>query len=311
MHRIDDEDLVWMADLDWKAHGPARVGYIARDMFLAEAAETLGRRICGVWPVAHYFLRMAEYPPTAEMVDVDEAFDSDGHPIEGVHAREHGVMLAHAVSLDVALRDADAIGRAEWASIVQRARQQWDDGTGARRAAAGIARAFARLAFEDEIDVFARPFDGAGYVRLGPEFWEIDDEQAIRRLASCALSVDRPYDPSALPDHRIFVGHDRYARATDRAARRWYVPVCALEMGELLREEDHVSVRVSEVAHFLAGLMVPANSDWNDNRFKDAVQAEFGSRGKGVVYDRAKARAVAHPDREYFGKAGRRRIPTG
>ncbi|MFV0622656.1 hypothetical protein ACBY01_01415 [Sphingomonas sp. ac-8] len=308
MQRIDDEDLFWMADLDWKAHGPAREGYIGRDMFLAEAAELLGKRICGIWPGLVHFLRMAEYPPPSDIVEADEAFGADEKPIPGIYDREHGVMLAHAVSLDVPLHDADDIDRAEWALIVDKARQQWDDGLGARRAAAGIARAFARLAFEEEIDVHARPFGDKGYVRLGPEFWEVDDEQAIRRLAACALSIDRPYEPAAQPDHRIFVGHNRYARAIDRASRRWYVPVCALDE-ELKRDEDQTSVRVSEVAHFLAGLMVPANSDWNDERFKDAVQAEFGSGGLGVTYNRAKAKAVAHPDRRYFGTAGRRRIP--
>lgn len=309
MHPINDEDLFWMADLEWKAHGPAREGYISEHMFMAEAAEMLGRRICGVWPGPVHFLRMAEYPPPAAMTEADEAFDAAGNPIRDIHDREHDVMLAHALSLDVPLRDADVIERAEWASIVEKARQEWDDGTGARRAAAGIARAFARLAFEGEIDVHARPFHKKEYITLGPEFWEVDDEQAIRRLAACALSIDRPYDPSAQPNHRIFVGHARYAHAIARAARRWYVPVCALEMGELPRDEDHNSVRISEVAHFLAGLMVPANSDWNDDRFKDAVQDKFGSGGLGVVYVRAKAKAVAHPDRRYFGTAGRRRIP--
>lgn len=311
MHRIDDDDLVWIADLDWKAHGPARDGYVSRHMFLAEAAEILGRRVCGIWPGPPHFLRMAEYPPPDGIVEADDAFDARGEPKAHVHDEAREAMLAHASSLLVPLRDASSIERSEWATIEERALLHWDDGTGARRAAAGIARVFARLAFQKEIDVYARPFDGKGYVRLGPEFWDIDDDQAIRRLAACALSLEGPRDPAAQPDHRIFVSHDRFNLAIERAARRWYVPVCALEMGELERDEDHLAVNVSEVANFLIGLMVPEHSDWNDARFQVAVQDEFGSRALGVVYQRAKARAVAHPSRAYFGKAGRRRIPTG
>jgi len=65
--------------------------------------------------------------------------------------------------------------------------------------AAFLARQFAF----GRIATFVRPLGGGEVVVLKQTFWEIDD--ALARMATGALNLERWADPDAAPTHRIFV----------------------------------------------------------------------------------------------------------
>lgn len=303
----------WMAALDWSAHGPARDGNVSRHLFLAEAVELLARNVCGPWPLIPHFLAHAGNPTTLETVDEGDAFEGDGsseddgRPIQDVHERLGGTMRRLAERHGVAIASDDAMTRSEWATIHHEAAWTWSVGVGARRAVAGVAPLFARMAFDRRITVLARPVGGGTqYVDAGgPEWWEIGGGQAVRRLAACGLALDDPYAEEAPATHHLFVSHDGYQAALIETARRSYVNTINVDV-RVRREVDYYAVQTSEVAKFLVALMVPANASMTNDDFMRAVEAEFGSRGLGRVFTKAKALAVAHEGCERFGKPGHR-----
>lgn len=304
----EETDLEWLAELDWQAHGPARNDHPSRHLFLAEAAELIGQSICGIWPGIPHFLTMAGLPAVGQISHPDDAFSS-GTPIPEVHLREHGAMRRHAERLGVPISSERCITLEEWEAILVAGDPDWDVGQAARQAAVGIAQVFARMVVKQEADVFYRPVGGGKPVPVDDiDLWEIDNDLAIKRLAVCGLSLERPFDPDAPIDHFIFVSHNRLAQAIGLASRRTYVPLSSPEH-HLQRDSDYLAVQVSEVSKFLNELMVPENYDWNNDRFKRAVMAEFGSRGMGRVFEDAKAAAVALNNNSYFGKPGRKKRP--
>jgi len=304
----DTTGLDWLAELNWQAHGPSRDDHPSRHLFLAEAAELIGQSVCGIWPGIPHFLARAGLPPAGSICYPDDAFVGQV-PIAAVHLRDEPAMRRHAKRLNVPIASEHGISREEWDCVFAAGEADWDDGQGARRAAAGIAQVFARMAVRQEACVFYRPVGGGVPSTIeDPDLWEIDADLAIRRLAACGLSLERPYDADAPIDHFVFVGHDKLAHAIGLAAKRTYVPVSSPGM-RLPRDADYLAVQVSEVAKFLDQLMVPANYDWNNDRFKRAVEAEFGSRGTGRVFEAAKALAVSQEKNRYFGEPGRRRRP--
>lgn len=81
-----------------------------------------------------------------------------------------------------------------------------------------LARAIAQMAISGDIDTIARPIRGGEEVRLTTDHWLIDD--ALHRIASCALNLDSPYDVDAEATHWIFVDSEGFDTHAALYARR-------------------------------------------------------------------------------------------
>jgi hypothetical protein len=81
-----------------------------------------------------------------------------------------------------------------------------------------LARAIAQMAISGDIDTIARPIRGGEEVRLTTDHWLIDD--ALHRIASCALNLDSPYDVEAEATHWIFVDSEGFDTHAALYARR-------------------------------------------------------------------------------------------
>ena len=309
-----DDEISWIARLDWHAHRPAGGGYLSNRLFFASVGEIAGSIICEPWPLSHdHLLRHASNDHPGRMLQADHAFESDGAPIHSIHAALAENVRHHAERMLVPIKSPDTITFDEWQAVFDAGEDAWDLGLGARRAAAGIGPFLAKLAFEGSIRCWGRAIGGGDEdsIELGRKYWDIDPDLAIRRLASCGLDPKNPYDAAAEITHRIFVDDGGLQNAMVRGSRTTYVPTAHLELGPwaVRRQVDYHTVTRQAVVDFLISRMTDENLHWNHDRFKRAVQDEFGVRGLGRTYEQARRIATDHPDRRRFNV--RRSNPAG
>jgi hypothetical protein len=300
-----DDEIAWISQLDWTSHRSTSDGYLSRRLFLSSVAEVAGRLICEPWPlVGQHLLRHASNDHPGRMLQAVHAFDSDGGPIHSIHAALADDVRRHAERMLIPIRSSEKITFEEWQAVLDAGEDDWDLGLGARRAAAGIGPFLAKLAFDREIRCWARRKGGgdAEAVEIGPSYWDIDPELAIRRLASCGLDPARPYDADAEITHRIFVDDGGLQNALIKGSRTTYVATANLELGPwaIRREVDYYAVTTQAVVDFLISRMTDKNLHWTGDMFKAAIVEEFGNRGLGRVYEKARRIATSHPDRERF-----------
>lgn len=303
----------------WAVYGDAMRWPVTQHLFLAEAARLVGAAICEPWDDA-VLLGMTR-PDSPDIPSADDAFE-DGVPIAEVHAafgpavrtvlspasfserhlrndekawvRSHvpdpeGGSPLPALLLRARNGDdrADPISFAHWEFAALQSAEDNNLFDAACRATAAIAGLITRMAFEGAIQTFARRIGGDLEAVLLTKFhWAIDDP--LSRLASCAISLEHPFDAGATPTHLLFVAREGFA-----AALASYTPdhliglVGELEDG-VRRKPDYYGATVTEVANRLQEKMGdPGCASWRSTRFKDDIQTKFGSAGGGVVFDRA------------------------
>lgn len=307
LHDVDSENE-WLATLDWSAYRRPHTDWVGDGVFLPGVVDMFASQVCAPYPSGiELFLGHAGNTPPGRMILAEEAFAHDGTPLHSVHQRLDALVRAHADDLEVAIARPDVITFAEWDAVVDAGQEPWTVGQGARRALAGIAPIIARLAAEKRISCHARHRkDSNKKVDItGPEWWDLDPQQAVRRIASGGINLAAPYDPDAETDHLIFVSRDGLQNAIAETQSKEYVAIAFLEYGKwaLRRRLDHYAVQVEEVADFLIGLMNSGRFESATNEdFMHEVSKEFGSRGLARVYERAKAIAINDPERARFGK---------
>lgn len=306
-----DGDKDWIAGLDWSKYRRRHEDYVGEGFFLPGVVEMFARQVCAPYPdEIDFFLSNAGNTPPGRVVQVHEAFTADGAPLHSVHQRLDALMRSHADDLEVAIARPDSISQAEWAAIMDAGQDEWALGQGARRAIDGIAPIIARLAAEERISCLARDRNDSRRTKVitGREWWDLDPEQAIRRIASGGLNLEAPFDPDAPPDHHVFVTRDGLQNAIADAQRTEYVAIAFVEFGKwaIRRRADHYAVHVAEVTEFLIGLMNSGAFETAINEdFEYEVEKEFGKRGLGRCFERAKAAAIADESRARFGKRRR------
>ncbi len=303
-----DTDNDWMAGLDWSKYRRPAADHVSQNIMLAGVVEMLARQVCGPYPTEiTFFLSKAANTPPGRVVAAEKAFSSDGTPIHSIHQRLDSLMRSHAEDLEVGIARPDAISQDEWERIFDAGEDPWNEGLGARRAIAGLAPIFARLAAEERVECHARPINGWPETTPinGRKWWDLDPEQAVRRIAACGLNLSKPYDPHAKPDHNIFISSGGLQTVILETAGKHYVATAFQEYGDwaVRRKVDYYAVQVAEVTSFLITMMNSGRCEaFRNEDFEKAVQAEFGSRGLGRCFERAKANAVADPTRERFAK---------
>lgn len=305
-----DRDNEWMAGLDWSRHRHRASDYVSDRLLLSGVAKIFADHLCAPsYPEMTDFLAQAGNTPAGGMVGAEEAFGPDGAPIHSIHARLASTARRHADEHGVGIASADVVTRDEWEAIVEHAAPYWGWGVGARRAVARLAPIIAGLAAREEIACFARPVGGGARdaaIRIsGPDWWDIDPDMAVRRFAACGLNLKSPFDAGAPIDHLVFVARNGLQNVAIDTARKHYVPTAALEYGDhiLKRRVDHYAVQTEEVAAFLIALMDSGECEnWTNLTFQCAVQDEFGKRGLGRCYERAKAMAIEDEKRSRFGR---------
>ncbi|MBM7406387.1 MULTISPECIES: hypothetical protein [Sphingomonas] len=309
--RRSDLHNEWMTSLDWSRHARHATEYISMKEMLSGVLDKLARHVCAPYPDGlEFFLSQAGNKPAGQIVPAEEAFTEDGRPIYSVHRRLDALMRAHADDWSIGILEPDVISWDEWERIIDAGSDYWETGIGARRAIAGITPVFCRLAAEEVIKCHARPFGGgAETVEIsGRKWWDLDPDQAIRRVASCSLNLSRPFDADAQPDHLIFVSRIGLDRALIEAARRSYVQIVALDdlpPWTIKRQVDRGQIDKEAVARYLISLMDSGDYENAKNQdFEAAVEDVFGARALGRCYQEAKARAIAADDgkRARFGK---------
>jgi len=310
LHDVDG-DRDWIAGLDWSKYRRPHTDYVGEGFFLPGVVEMFARQVCAPYPdEIDFFLANAGNTPPGRVVPAEDAFAADGSPLFSVHQRLNTLMRSHADELEVAIARADMISREEWTAVMDAGQDDWALGQGARRAVDGLAPIIARMAAEKKILCHARDRTDSGKTTdiTGREWWDLDPEQAIRRIASGGINVADPFGPDAVPDHHIFVTRDGLQNAITEAQRTEYVAIAFVEFGKwaIRRRADHYAVQVAEVTEFLIGLMDSGNYETAINEdFEYEVKAEFGVRGLGRCYERAKAAAIAEEKRARFGKRRR------
>ena len=302
---FDDAALDWMAELDWSRHGRIGPQHLSKHMFMATVADIVGKAVCAPWPDIPFFLERARNPSPGPMVTADRAFDADGSPKAKVQDRLADLVRDHADSFDVPIASADRITYDEWRSVEASGAIAWSEGEGARRAAAGIAPLVAEMAAKGRITTWARPKGGGDdrATQIPADLWLVDPEIAIRRLASCGLNWDRPFDEEASVDRLIFVETAKLQNTIIEFARPNYVSIAFPEEG-IRRDVDHYAVDVRAVATLLESLMPPERAHWRNLDFEAEVARQFTDRALGRVYERAKRVATSHPDRKMFSRPG-------
>ncbi|WP_230770229.1 hypothetical protein [Sphingomonas sp. Leaf4] len=307
MHDVDG-DNDWISTLDWSAYRRPHTDYVSKAFFLPGVAEMFARHLCAPWPTEiDLFLSHAGNTPPGRIVQAEDAFAADGTPIHSVHRRLDATMRAHADDLEIAIARSDVITFAEWQEICDAGDDLWHLGQGARRAVNGLAPIIARLAAEERIRCHARPINGGGdrIPIVGRTWWDMDPEQAVRRMAAAAIDPSSPFDEHARPTHRIFVEREGLQNAIYDAQRKEYVAIAFLEFGRwaLRRPADHYAVQVAEVTAFLVQLMESGHYEHAINEdFQFEVEQKFGKPGLGRCYERAKAAAIADERRARFGR---------
>jgi hypothetical protein len=305
---LEDIDNDWMAGLDWSKYRRPAADYVSDTIMLAGVVDMFARQVCGPYPTGiEFFLSKAGNTPPGSVVPAEDAFAPDGTPFHSVHKRLDTIMRSHADDLEVPIARPDVIGRDEWARIHDTGMDRWNLGLGARRAVAGLAPIVTRLAAEERLECHARPIHGGPKTISinGREWWDLDPEQSVRRIASSGLNLSKPYDPYAEPDHIIFVSPTGLQKVILDSAREHYVATAFREHGEwaVRRKVDYYAVQVAEVTAFLVTMMNSGNCETFTNRdFEAEVSLEFGSRGLGRCFERAKAAAVADAARSRFAK---------
>ncbi|WP_343762968.1 hypothetical protein [Sphingomonas molluscorum] len=308
MRDIDiDIDSEWIADLDWSRHRIGERAYLGGKIILTSVVDMLVKHVCAPPPEGDSFLANAGNTPPGRIVDSEGAFNADGTPIHSVHRRLDSLMRSHADDLEIGITSPDMITRDEWDAIIFEGQGYWSDGVGARYAANAVAPILARMAYDKQISCFARRINGSPDPEdiSGPEWWDLLPDQAVRRIATSGLNLARPMDADAPIDHLIFVSRDGLQNALIEAARKNYVELGASELGPwgFRRSVDYYAVQRAEVAEFLIQLMDSGEWEYATNSdFEAAVQAEFGTRGLGRCYERAKAIAVSDNKRSRFKK---------
>lgn len=305
----DDHDHDWMAGLDWSMHRRPYEDYVSEMLVLSGVVDLLGQYVLEPHPSTPFFIADAGNTPSGPLVDIEDAFSADGTPIHSVHAHLGSLMRSHANELGITIKNPDFISLAEWKAVLiaGSCSGYWSFGEGARLAVAGLAPMIARLAAEERILTYARPIGGGPTLLpiTGRKWWDLDPEQAVRRLASCSLAYEAPFDASAIPNHMIFVSRTNLNSVLIEAARRKPVYIAFLEYGDWAskRTVNQYAVQTAEVTAFLISLMESGEVEhFNNQDFKTAVQDEFGVRGLGRCFERAKAAAIADPSRARFGK---------
>ena len=303
-----DTDNDWIAGLDWSKYRRPAADYVSDKIMLAGVIDMLARQVCGPYPSGiEFFLSKAGKTPPGPVVAADEAFAQDGTPVHSVHRRLDSLMRSHADDLEVGIARPDVISRDEWERIFDAGQDPWNEGLGARRAIAGLAPLFARLAAEERVQCHARPMNGGPTTTLinGREWWDLDPEQAVRRIAASGLNLSNPYDPHAAPDHNIFVSFEGLQAVILDAADKHYVATSFREHGDwaVRRKVDYYAVQIAEVTAMLVSMMDSGKCETFTNKdWETAVQSKFGTRGLGRCFERAKASAVADPTRRRFAK---------
>lgn len=328
--RIDFESL------DWSAHADQSRWPIAEHLYLAEGARIVGAAICDPWDGREPAWAALEDCPLIPWTE--DAFDGDA-AVASVHVAFRPVVnniISPAAFAELELRRdqrawaashvADPAGGTPLPALSLRAREGEDVGDpilpqhwtyafmeaaerhhlshAARTAMPPIARALAELAFQAEIETFARPFGGGAMIPLDPAIWAIDDP--LPRLAACALRIDDPFNPDAVADHRIFLGEDGLRGALERLADTLFVPLVEELEGPRVRHRADIYEKMTEtVTEEITRLMTnPRNAGMTKNRFLNHVLDRFGTAAGGVVFNRAWAAATE--EHGGFAKAGRR-----
>lgn len=213
-------------------------------MFLPELATLVGMRLLEAWHGHETKEMLLPAPPALEVPAPRFAFDEAGDRIEIIHDR-HGADVRKALQWAAsqipsrsrakkAARgghspDATALTEDDWetayeAIVLPREMRSW-----ARTALTHVAWAIADMASRDEgddvaITLIGRPLLGGDGRELPRTIWTTGPELRLRRLASCGLNIDAPFDPMAAATHLIFVETRGLTEAVETYAERHMVP---------------------------------------------------------------------------------------
>lgn len=213
-------------------------------MFLPELVRLVGNQLLESWHGHETKEMLLPAPPALEVPAPRFAFDEAGNRVDIIHDR-HGDDVRKALRWDAtearsrseatkAIQhrpppDAKALTEDDWetayeAIVLPREMRSW-----ARTALTHIAWAIADMASRDEADDVAitlngRPLLGGGAHQLSRSLWTTGPELRLRRLASCGLNVDAPFDPMAAATHLIFVEERGLIEAVEAYAKRNRVP---------------------------------------------------------------------------------------
>lgn len=321
--------------LDWSAHADPSRWPISEHLFLADVVQCIGEAICHPWDPALPAAMAIEPPPL--ITDPDEAFFDD-QPVTAIHELFGPTVrsvISPATFAEMRLRDdraawlashvADPAGGPPLPAFALRARNGEDDedpitydhwneagliasldrmlADNARMALPVVARAIAELAFDADIETYARPLNGGEMVPLLPSLWAVDDP--LPRIAACGIRLDDPFNPNAAPDHRLFVAETGLGTAIATLAAR-----ISVLLGDDFASDpprirpDQLRGRVEDVKAALLGLMADRDHrHWTKGRFRDEIVRRHLD-ADGAVFDRAWL-AATQKHRE-FARAGRR-----
>lgn len=279
---MDDAELEWLADLDWRAHGPMGAKIISDNMPIARAASFLAEHAAGdTWPdQIPFFLSLAGNRPIGRWIGVEDAYGADGRPTSLYHDRLQ-LALEHARALDVPLAATDAVTAVEWDAISIAGARAWAEGDGARHTWSDLAPLLAKLAHDRRIETFSRPIGGSEKEwPVSRALWKIDPDVAIVRLAHCGYDPNRPFDKGARPTHSLFVGAIGLSNALIDAARDNYIAI-AFPEHRLPRPVDELAPSSRLQIEFLRTLMRENNSMTAETlrgRLNDRFAIEIGPR---------------------------------
>lgn len=306
---LDDNDLAWMANLDWSYYRGKSLGFVADHVPIAQAVRDLAEMAVEYWPDdIEDYLACAGKEPQGDWRPASLAFDENGRPTSVYH---DGISLVrkHAAWMHIPLAIEDPITVEQWQQVEDEGLFPWEEGDSARRLWVELAPMFARLAHQGDLGTFVAPRGGGKETPLSRDVWRIDPDAAIIRLAKCGLSPDNPFDMDlhSVPTHMLFVDSTGLDKKLQGAARSNFIKTLNLENDDrLLREIDEKKVPLTMLVRHLSSLMTEERYSWSNSRFIGALEERFSTNISGRLYQRIKNMALQTKDQQIVDEFVRR-----
>lgn len=319
---FEDDELKWMADLDWSAHGHQQLGHVTPDGYLplAQAFLQLAKMAVDDWPThppKPYFLMCASLRPKGEYPNAEFAFDRHGRPLTSIHDAYAVQVREDAARYMVPIRSRRSISRAEWDAVEDAVAEDWAWGVGARRVWSTLATALATAASKREVKTGIRPIIRGGSIApLKASSWLIDQRRTILRAASCGIyidPIDGTFDDAKPPNHSIFVDKFRLVPTLEEIARENYAThIDISEIGRLPRPiDDTVTPERKLLEHLIQMMKVSDPLETSRDDLREELNRAFGMTVGPRPFKRIWADAKSSDKKlEDYGRTGPKRAKT-
>ena len=274
---------------DWSAHRlhPTSNGLL----YIADAAARAGSILTHPWDPTER-LADAGAPRPSRIPEPELAFDGLGRPVEPMNARFAMLVRRHAATggFDpdpVADIDPTPVSVEDWEEAYLAAEEARSSREAARTVAGVVAYVLAQAA-DGHVATFERAMSGTVVAEMPKEAWILDEP--LRRLAACAFNKARPNDPTAVPDHYVFIdprGFDAAIKAYLPSHFRYLISELRGEAPPGASTYEDLIGRVTQA--LLDAVMGDRQRQWRRPDLKEALGDDFGNL-EDAIFEKARTR---------------------